>query len=271
MNILFVGDVFGKPGRRILADRLPSLVESHRVDYVIANVENAADGHGVTPRLVEEFLDLGIHCMTSGNHIWDQREILEYIGGQPRLLRPHNYPPGTPGSGVYIGETAAGIRIGVLNMMGRVFMNTFACPFRTVDRILESVNPAPAFWIVDFHAEATSEKIAMGWYLDGRVAAVVGTHTHVQTADERVLPAGTAYITDIGMTGPYDSVIGVEKELALRRFLTYSPVRFRPARKDARFAAVLIDVDEENGKARKIARIFLQDHSEPSDGEELRP
>jgi metallophosphoesterase (TIGR00282 family) len=259
MKILFVGDVFGKTGRRALARRFPALIDEHRIDFSIANVENAADGHGITPRLVEEFLDLGLDCLTSGNHIWDQREILDYIGEQPKLLRPQNYPPESPGRGLYIGESPAGIRVGVLNLMGRVFMNTFSCPFRTVDEVLGSTRPAPAFWIVDMHAEATSEKIAMGWHLDGRVAAVVGTHTHVQTADERVLPGGTAYITDIGMTGPYDSVIGVEKDLALQRFLSYAPVRFKPARLDNHVAAVVIEVDESSGRSRAIHRLFLPD------------
>lgn len=259
MKILFVGDVFGKTGRRVLARHFPALVDEHRIDFSIANVENAADGHGVTPRIVEEFLELGLDCLTSGNHIWDQKEILDYIDGQPRLLRPHNYPPESPGRGIYLGETSAGIRVGVLNLMGRVFMNTFACPFRAADEALQSAQPAPAAWIVDMHAEATSEKLAMGWYLDGRVAAVVGTHTHVQTADDRVLPGGTAYITDIGMTGPHDSVIGVEKELALRRFLSYTPVRFKPARLDNHLAAVVIEVDEDRGRSRSIGRLFLKD------------
>ncbi len=259
MNILFIGDVFGKPGRKAVGRLYPSLVDRYQIDYTIANIENTADGRGTTPRIVEDFLELGVQCLTSGNHIWDQREILEYIGDQPRLLRPANYSPDAPGTGVHIGETSAGIRVGVMNLQGRVFMNTFSCPFRAAEQILETRTPPPAVWIVDMHAEATSEKIAMGWHLAGRVAAVVGTHTHVQTADERILPGGTAYLTDLGMTGPHDSVIGVEKAAALKRFLTYMPSRFTTAKRDVHLSGAVITVDEDSGKATGIQRIFVED------------
>ena len=257
MNILFVGDIFGKAGRRVLGDHIADLIEQHKLELVVANAENAAAGRGVTPRLVGELLALGIDVLTSGNHIWHQKEILEYFPQEPRLLRPANYPAG-PGQGLFQGTTRSGVAYAVLNLQGRVYMTPNDCPFRTADRVLGQLPPSCKIRVVDMHAEATSEKIAMGWYLDGRVTAVVGTHTHIPTADEHVLPGGTAYITDVGMTGPYDSVIGVTKESILHKFLTQMPVKFEPAEKDPRLAAVIIRADPETGRALGIERLQLR-------------
>ena len=257
MNILFIGDVNGRAGRNLVREHLDRLVDRYSVDYAVANVENAADGFGITPPLAAELEGHGLHVMTSGNHIWDKAEILPYIEEHRTLLRPHNYPSGTPGTGIHLGSTAAGIPVTVVNLMGRVFMNMLECPFRTADRVLQEIGSGCRVVLVDIHAEATSEKVAMGWYLDGRVSAVIGTHTHVQTADERVLPAGTAVITDVGMTGARDSVIGIEKDLAIRRFLQQMPVRFACARKNPRLCAVVVDVDETTGRARAIQRLDL--------------
>jgi metallophosphoesterase (TIGR00282 family) len=257
VNILFVGDIFGKAGRRVLGDHLADLIQRHKLELVVANAENAAAGRGITPRLVEELLALGIDVLTSGNHIWHQREILEYFPQEPRLLRPANYPAG-PGQGLFQGITRSGVAYAVLNLQGRVYMTPNDCPFRTADRVLAQLPPSCKIRLVDIHAEATSEKVAMGWYLDGRVTAVVGTHTHIPTADEHVLPGGTAYITDVGMTGPYDSVIGVTKESILHRFLTQMPVKFEPAEKDPRLAAVLLQADPDTGRALGIERLQLR-------------
>jgi hypothetical protein len=258
MRILLIGDVNGKAGRQALRACLPRLIAERQIDFTVANVENAADGFGVTPDLAEEILDAGVDCLTSGNHIWDKSEIVEYIKGQPRLLRPLNYPQGAPGAGAYVGESPAGIRVAVVNLMGRVFMPPCDNPFPVIDAALPSLRDKARVILVDMHAEATSEKSAMGWHLDGRVSAVVGTHTHVQTADETVLPGGTAFITDLGMTGPHQSVIGIEKELALRKFLTGLPVRFSIARRDPRLCGALVDVDEATGRARAIERIQVR-------------
>jgi hypothetical protein len=257
VNILFIGDVNGRAGRNLLKEHLHRLVDRHRIDYAVANVENAADGFGITPPLAAELEELGLQVLTSGNHIWDKAEILPYIEEHRTLLRPANYPPGTPGAGVHVGTTPAGVTVAVINLMGRVFMTPLACPFRTADAILQDLAGRCRVVIVDFHAEATSEKVAMGWHLDGRVSAVIGTHTHVQTADERVLPGGTAVITDVGMTGARDSVIGIEKELALRRFLQQMPVRFASARRNPRLCAVVVEVDETTGLSRGIQRLDL--------------
>jgi len=257
VNILFIGDVNGRAGRNLVREHLDRLVDRHSVDYAVANVENAADGFGVTPALAAELAGHGLHVMTSGNHIWDKAEILPYIEENRFLLRPHNYPGGTPGTGVHVGSTASGIPVAVINLMGRVFMTPLDCPFRTADRVLRELEGRCRVILVDFHAEATSEKVAMGWHLDGRVSAVLGTHTHVQTSDERVLPGGTAVITDAGMTGSRDSVIGIEKELALRRFLQQMPVRFACARRNPRLCGVVVDVDESTGRARGIQRLDL--------------
>ncbi|HEV8674660.1 MAG TPA: TIGR00282 family metallophosphoesterase [Methylomirabilota bacterium] len=254
LSVLCIGDVFGEPGRRALAHLLPGLRTELGADLVVANVENAAAGFGVTPALARGFLDGGVDVLTSGNHIWDRKEIIEYIVKENLLLRPANYPRGTPGVGS-VAVKAGAHRVAVLNLQGRVFMPTIDCPFLTADAEVERVRPDTPVIIVDMHAEATSEKQAMGWYLDGRVSAVVGTHSHVQTADERLLPGGTAYITDLGITGPIDSVIGVAKELAIQRFLTGMPNRFEPAKGRARVQGAVIRIDAESGRATAIERV----------------
>ena len=265
MNILFIGDIFGRPGRNIVRKHLKSLLAEHAIDLAIANGENSAAGFGITGALAEEIFDLGIDVITTGNHIWDKREILEYFemaDGNPhsparRVLRPGNFPPKMPGWGVYEGVTRAGIPYAVMNLQGRVFMTSNDDPFRKADELLQKISAKVI--LLDFHAETTSEKVAMGWYLDGRVSAVLGTHTHIPTADERVLTKGTAYQTDVGMTGPYDSVIGVKKELIIEKFLNNMPVRFEPAEGDVRLCGVVIDCEETTGRARSIQRIMLSD------------
>jgi metallophosphoesterase (TIGR00282 family) len=258
MRILFIGDIYGQPGRRIVKEALSGLREEYAPDLILANGENAAAGFGITPQLVEELLDLGITVLTSGNHIWDKKEILPYLAehADGRLLRPANYPGSTPGHGLYVGKTKSGIGYAVLNLQGRVFMPSIDCPFRAADASLGSIPENVKIRIVDMHAEATSEKLALGWYLDGRVTAVLGTHTHVPTADETVRPGGTAYLTDVGMTGPYDSVIGVEKELVIQRFLNQLPARFEVAKGDVRLCGVLIEADAQSGRALSIQRIL---------------
>jgi metallophosphoesterase (TIGR00282 family) len=263
VRILFIGDIFGRPGRTIVRERLPGIVAEKQIDLVIANGENAAAGFGITPAIVEELFGLGIEVLTTGNHVWDKREIIEYFesaDGNPysparRVLRPANYPVGMPGAGLYEGRTKGDVPYAVMNLQGRVFMTSNDDPFRKADELLKTVQAKVI--LVDIHAEATSEKVSMGWYLDGRVTAVLGTHTHVPTADERILPGGTAYQTDVGMTGPYDSVIGVKKELIIQRFLTNMPARFEAATGDVRLCGVVIDCDESTGKARSIQRIML--------------
>jgi len=262
MRLLFVGDVMGKPGRRALQNILPRLVDQHRTDYVVVNVENSAGGFGVTPEIMDELSDLPIDCFTSGNHIWDKREGLDLLDRDPRLLRPANYPEGNPGKGLYVGETAAGIKVAVMNLEGRVFMSQLESPFVVADRLLAQLDKKVKVIFIDFHAEATSEKQAMAFYLDGRVSAVVGTHTHVPTADERVLPNGTALLTDVGMTGPYESIIGMRADKVLKRFLLQTPSAFEVAKRDVRLAAALIDIDEKTGKARKIERMLVPDAQE---------
>ena len=258
MNVLFIADIFGAPGRRAVRDLVPELVSSMGVDFLIANVENAAAGFGVTRDILTELKGLGVECMTSGNHIWDRREVLPVLDEEPLLLRPHNYPPGVPGTGSRVFRTRTGVPIGVLNLMGRVFLNDIECPFRVADREIESLREQGAKIIfVDFHAEATAEKVALCWYLDGRVSAVIGTHTHVQTADEQIFPKGTGYLTDAGMTGPHDSVIGVQKELAIRKFLTQLPTRFEPATGNVRLHGVHLEFDEATGRCLHIERIAL--------------
>ena len=262
-RILFIGDIFGQPGRRAVKEALPRLVEEYSPSLILANGENAAAGFGITPPLVEELLGAGIAVLTSGNHIWDKKEILPYLADHAdgRLLRPANYPSGpgqAPGHGLYLGRTRAGIGYAVMNLQGRVFMPCIDCPFRTVDALLAEIPADVKVRILDMHVEATSEKIAMGWYLDGRVTAVLGTHTHVPTADETVLPGGTAYITDLGMTGPYDSVIGLDKESIIQKFRNQLPARFEVAKGDVRLSAVLIEADVETGRASSIQRIVRQ-------------
>lgn len=254
MKLLFIGDIFGHAGRGIVADHVADIRQTESIDIVIANCENAAAGFGVTPAVAAELFRYGIDVMTSGNHIWDKRDIYDYFARNPRLLRPANYPPGVPGAGVWIQETASGARCAVINLQGQVYMPNTDCPFRKADEILAGLPPDVKVKFVDFHAEVTSEKMAMGWYLDGRVSAVVGTHTHIPTADTRILPGGTAYQTDCGMTGPYDSIIGVEKETVLTKFLTALPVRMEPAKGSVELHSVIVEVDDHTGKAIHVRR-----------------
>lgn len=256
MNVLFIGDVVGAPGRRALEELLSRVVDHHFIDLVITNCENASGGLGITPLIADQLLALGIDVLTSGNHIWKHKEILPYLEATDRLIRPANYPPGTPGLGLSLVETAAGEKAAVLNLEGRVFMSPLECPFRTVDTLLASIPPEVKVIIVDMHAEATSEKQALGWHLDGRVSAVVGTHTHVQTADERVLPGGTGYITDAGMTGPVDSVIGMKKEIILERFLSQLPQPFKVATQNIQLQGVILKINPQ-GRCQEINRLHL--------------
>jgi len=256
MNVLMIGDIFGESGRAALARLLPRLREQHSIDFCVVNCENAAGGFGVTPPMARQMLEQGADVLTSGNHIWDKKEIVEYITRENLLLRPANFPAGTPGVG-HVSVKAGPHRVAVLNLMGRVFMNPIDCPFRKADEILPELRKETPVILVDMHCEATSESQAMGWYLDGRVSAVVGTHRHVQTADERVLPGGTAYITDLGMTGPTDGVIGVDREIILQRFLTGLPQRFETASENPRLNGVLVTADEQTGRALSIERLSL--------------
>ena len=259
MKVLFIGDIFGEPGRRAVARNVPRLVAQRQIDIVIGNGENAAGGFGITPELAEELFDLGLAVITTGNHAWDKKEILDYFPREPRLLRPANYPTGVPGYGSVVVESASGEQVGVLQLMGRAYMPTLDCPFQVAKKELVMLKKRTVAVIVDMHAEATSEKMAMGHHLDGEVVAVVGTHTHVQTADDQILPKGTAYLTDIGMTGPLHSVIGVKKELAIEKFLTGMPRRFEVASGPSVFCAVLLELDARLGKALSIERIRLID------------
>src|SRR3989339_1762373 len=256
LKILFIGDIVGKPGRRAVRELLPWIVEEKRIDLVIANCENAAAGFGVTSEVVEELYGCHIDVLTSGNHIWDKKEIMDFVEGYETLLRPANYPEGAPGRGSLVITTPGGISVGVINLAGRVFMHPLDCPFRTAEREIEKMKQKAHVIIVDMHAEATSEKIAMGWYLDGRVTAVLGTHTHVQTADDRILPGGTAYITDVGMTGPFDSVIGIKKEAILQRFLLQIPNKFDIAKGDVRLQGVMVDITPD-GRAVRVERLSV--------------
>ena len=256
MNVLMIGDVVAKPGRVAVLERIQDLREQHAIDLAVMNAENVAGGFSITPSLAEQLFESGIDVMTSGNHIFDKKEAIEYIGRQPKLLRPANYPPGTPGSGLWTGEVK-GTKVAVMNLMGRVFMPPCDDPFRTIDGLLGPLSSDIKVRLVDMHAEATSEKVAMGWYLDGRVSAVLGTHTHVQTADERILPQGTAYLTDIGMTGSYAGVIGMNKADVIARFTSAVAKRAEHSSGEMRICAVLIDIDEATGHARDISRISL--------------
>jgi hypothetical protein len=258
MKIFFVGDIVGRPGRDALKDHLNNILDSRGVDLCIANAENAAAGNGLTPRLGNELLALNIDVLTSGNHIFDKKEVLPYFEQEPRLLRPANYPPSAPGKGLWIGQTKNGIGYAVLNLQGRVFMPSIDCPFRTCEALLASLPSSIKIVFVDFHAEATAEKQAMGCFLDGRVSALVGTHTHVATADEQVLPGGTAYISDVGMTGPHDSIIGVEKDIILSKFVGQMPAKFETAKGDVRINAVEVEVDPETGRALDIQRFCMK-------------
>jgi len=255
LKILYIGDTVANAGRTIVRTHLKELQEEHSIDLTILNCENAASGNGVTPQMADEFLDWGVDVLTSGNHIWNKREILPYLDKQSRLLRPANYPPGNPGRGVVVVKARTGELAAVLNLQGRVFMAPIDDPFRVADAELAALPGDVKVVFVDIHADATSEKVALGWYLDGRVSAVIGSHTHIPTADETILPGGTAYQTDAGMTGPFHSVIGVLKETAIKRFLTQMPERFEHASQDVRLNGVVIDVDSKTGKARSILRV----------------
>lgn len=266
VKILIVGDVVGSPGRTIMRKALPLVEKKYGIDYTIANIENAAGGFGVTKEVCDEFLDMGVDCLTSGNHIWDKREILGFVDLIPQLLRPLNYPQGQPGRGSHVGKVkGSGVKVATLNLSGRVFMNgALDDPFRLGLAEVERLRKETPVIIVDMHGEATSEKLALAHYFDGKVSAVVGTHTHVPTCDHRVLPKGTAYCSDLGMTGPYDSVIGVEKEAVIQRFLTAMPGRFETAKGDPRFAAAVVEVDEQTGKAIAIDRMLLAESDLPN-------
>jgi len=263
LNILFVGDIFGSAGRHIVAEHIGHVREAHSVDLTVVNAENAAGGFGVTPSIAEDIFDLGADVLTTGNHVWDKKELADYMNSADaesderprRVLRPANFAPGLPGYGVYEGTTQGGVDYAVINLQGRVFMGSTNDPFRAADALLTQIKAKVI--LVDFHAEATSEKVAMGWYLDGRVTAVLGTHTHVPTADERILPNGTAFQTDVGMSGPYDSIIGVEKDLVLHKFLTGMPGKFEAAKGNPKMCAALVTCDAETGRASRIQRIML--------------
>jgi metallophosphoesterase (TIGR00282 family) len=263
LNILFIGDIFGSAGRKIVREHIGHVRQSHSVDLTVINAENAAGGFGLTPQIADELFDLGADVLTTGNHVWDKRELIDYFNSVPagsherprRVLRPANFQPGLPGYGVYEGTTQDGVAYAVVELMGRVFMNATNDPFHAADALLAGIKAKVI--LVDFHAEATSEKVAMGWYLDGRVTAVLGTHTHIPTADERVLPNGTAFQTDVGMSGPYDSIIGVEKDLVLHKFLTGMPGKFEAAKGNPKMCAALVTCDPKTGRAAAIQRIML--------------
>jgi metallophosphoesterase (TIGR00282 family) len=255
VTVLFIGDIVGKAGRRLVHTLLRDLIHDYHADLVIANGENAAGGVGITPKIADQLFDAGINVLTSGNHIWQKKEIVDYIKREKRLIRPLNFPPDTPGRGSYVVPIRGAQSIAVINLVGRVFMEGFCCPFRAVQEELESLKTTGATFLVDFHAEATSEKQALGWYLDGKVGAVIGTHTHVQTADERILPQGTAYITDVGMTGAADAVLGVKKELVIQKFLTAMPVRFESSLLNPHLNGVVITFDPTKGRAVNITRL----------------
>ena len=263
MNILFIGDVFGSAGRRIVHEHIEHVREAHQIELTIINAENAAGGFGLTPQIAEEFFELGADVLTTGNHVWDKRELAEWMKNTPadshdlarRIVRPLNLQPNLPGWGWYEGETCEGTPFAVVQAQGKVFMNTPNDPFHALDAKLGELTAKVI--VVDFHAEATSEKVAMGWHLDGRVTAVLGTHTHIPTADERVLPKGTAYQTDVGMSGPYDSVIGVESELVVHKFLTGLPGKFEAAKGNPKMSAVVVSCDPASGRATRIQRVFL--------------
>jgi hypothetical protein len=254
MKLLFIGDVFASPGRRILSECLSEIISTEHIDVAVANAENAAGGFGITPMIAEELFTMGLDVLTTGNHVWDKREAADYLDRQPRLLRPANYPGNSPGRGIHVGRGRNGVEAAIINLQGRTHMLPIDDPFRKADELLNALDPSVKVRLVDFHAEITSEKMALGFYLDGRVSAVLGTHTHIPTADTRILPNGTAYQTDVGMTGPYDSIIGIEKDVILRRFLTGIPVRMEPARGKVELHAVIVDVDESTGKAISIRR-----------------
>jgi metallophosphoesterase (TIGR00282 family) len=259
VKILLIGDIVGEVGRRMVCQQLLPLVQQQSVDLVIANGENAAGGFGITPKIAEELFRVGVHVITLGNHTWDKKEIIDYLPKEERLLRPANYPEGAPGAGRVVVTTATGERVGVLHLVGRVFMAPLDCPFRRARSELDLLKSSTKVIVVDFHAEATSEKVAMGWYLDGEVSAVLGTHTHVQTADEQILPRGTAYITDVGMTGPTQSVIGIKRELVIERFVTQIPKRLETASGPGQLSGAMVEVNHQTGQARSVRRILIRE------------
>lgn len=258
INIIFIGDIVGKPGRKIVKELLPRLVQKYNADLVIANGENAAGGFGITEKVAEELFSYGIDIITTGNHVWDKKEVVPYIAKEPRILRPINYPEGVPGFGSTIFRTRNNHLVGVINASGRIFMNLLECPFKTTKREVERIKRETNVIVIDFHAEATSEKMAFALYLDGKVSAVIGTHTHVQTADERILPKGTAYITDVGMTGPENSVIGFKEDSIIEKFLTLMPKVFEVPQSSAFLSALFVEVSLTDGLARKVERIFAK-------------
>ncbi|MEW8958482.1 2',3'-cyclic-nucleotide 2'-phosphodiesterase [Moorella humiferrea] len=257
MRVLMIGDIVGRPGRKAVQELLPSLLHEYRPDLVVANGENAAGGNGITPPVAAELFNRGIHVLTMGNHVWDKREAENLLEEEARILRPANYPDGTPGRGYTIIRVKEDLQVGIINLSGRIFLSTLECPFRLARLLAEEIRATTRMILVDFHAEATSEKVAMGWYLDGLVSAVVGTHTHIQTADARILPGGTAYITDVGMTGPRDSILGVKTEIVIKKFITQMPVRFEVATGPVQLEAVLIDINPDTGRAEAIQRLQL--------------
>jgi metallophosphoesterase (TIGR00282 family) len=259
VKVLLIGDIIGDPGRRVIAHRLAEVKAAHRIDLVIGNAENAAGGFGITPRIADELFAMGIDVLTTGNHVWDKKEALDYLAKERRILRPANYPEQTPGLGRYVAELDGGLMIGVLQLMGRIYMPMTDCPFQAARRELEWLHATTRIVIVDMHGEATSEKRAMGWYLDGQVTAVLGTHTHVQTADEEILPNGTAYLTDVGMTGPLASVIGVTPASAIRKFLTQMPTRFETADGPAILQGAVVTLDSASGRAVAIERVQVRE------------
>ncbi len=257
MRIIFIGDIVGKGGRNAVKALLPSIINKFKLDFVIANGENAAGGFGITEKIANDLFNIGINVITTGNHVWDKKEFIPEISKIDRIIRPSNYPPGVPGYGSVVIQTNNGLKIGVLNLSGRVFMSNIDCPFRKGMEEIKKLKEQTNIIIVDFHAEATSEKIAFGYYVDGNVSAVIGTHTHVQTADEKILPGGTAYITDVGMTGPVNSIIGIEIDQIIQRFLTNMPMRFEVAKGNCTLSAVILEINEETGKATAIQRLQL--------------
>jgi hypothetical protein len=258
MKVLFIGDIVGKIGRNATKALIPTVATRYKIDLVVANGENAAGGFGITDKIVTELLSCGVHIITTGNHVWDKKEFIPQISKEDRVLRPLNYPPGVPGYGSLLYSLRSGIKVAVINLSGRVFMSPIDCPFRVGKAEIERLSSETKIMIIDFHAEATSEKIAFGYYVDGKVSAVIGTHTHVQTADEKILPGGTAYITDVGMTGPSNSVIGIEKGQIIERFLTSMPMRFETATGEGIFSALVIEIDEETGKSAAVQRLQLK-------------
>ncbi len=258
VTVLFIADIFGKPGLTITAQLLPGLRAKYQPDLIVANGENGVDGKGQNEKVAQQLFDLGIDVLTGGNHIWDNAGIYKVWQKEQRVLRPANYPPGNAGRGSLVVETKNGVPIGVVNLQGRTYMYPIDCPFRIADEIIRHLQRRTKIIFIDFHAEASAEKMALAWYLDGRVSAVIGTHTHVPTADERVLPGGTAYLTDAGMTGPYDSVIGMKKEVAIKRFMRQIPIHFEPAEGDVKLCAVVVKIERDSGKAKSIERLFLQ-------------